>query len=142
MCDQIHGLHTAVIDAVNEMSSREVGVTPTERGTILAEGLDTIIGLVNDADLPTEPESFVAGLEQRRQDAVANAEIEANQFKTGWKVVEQEDRQRTVNQIFLIGERLMSETEPTVGDATSATLIAHAQANEQCQSVIQLPPPG
>ncbi len=141
MCDQVGAIQQRVVDAGNEMSSLEVGATPEDRATILADGLDRMIAAVRDAEIPTAPTELVAGIPARRDHVVADAELEAAAFRTDWPSVATDDRRSAVQLIFVIGEKLMSEVEPRVSNATPIDLIELARDTPACRHVIQLPPP-
>jgi hypothetical protein len=138
-CEQTRALHNRVTDAANVMAAAEVGATPADRATILAEGLDAMIAAVATAELPTEPASLVQGLTTRRDRVVDEMRSEAGAFRSEWPTVSGEERQRVVPLVFVWGEKLMSETEPRLPADADTALVEAIRAEQACRHVIQLP---
>lgn len=140
MCDAIVAIHSDIIDAANDMAAQEAAADPAARAAILARGIDTFADLAEAAGLPTEPASLVAGLDARREKAVADMRAEAAAFRAEWSTVDLDERAAAVNRVFLAAERLMSELEPRITPDTPDDVIAAARSHEACRFVIQLPP--
>lgn len=140
LCDSVVALHSSIIDLVNDMSSREVEATPTDRATILADGIDGMIELAEQVDLATEPAALTGGMDQRREQAIADLRVEAEVFRSTNQSVEQDERGGAVNRVFLLAEKLMSETEPNITVETPDELIEAARDTRSCRFVVQLPP--
>lgn len=140
LCQSVVDLHNEIIDAANDMSSREVGASPTDRAIILSDGFDRMIDIGAAADLPTDPAALTAGMEERRDQIVAELRTEAAAFRNTWRTIDQDERRSTVNSIFLHGEKLMSETEPRITADTPEELIDLVRNTDPCRFVVQLPP--
>ncbi len=139
LCLRVGAIQNQVVEAGNAMSSAEVGADPVERAEILAAGLESMIDAVRQAELPTEPRELASGIPDRRDRVVADAETEAAEFRTRWPRVESDERGETVQGIFVVGEKLMSEVEPRIAHDTAPQLIEIVRATPSCRHVIQLP---
>lgn len=139
LCQSVLDFHSAVIDSINDMSSLEVDATPSDRAVLLADGIDDIIELGETVELPTEPTSLTAGLADRKEHALADLRIEAEAFRSTTPIVEQDDRLGKVNKVFLLAEKLMSETEPKINGDTPNELIDVVRTTRTCRFVVQLP---
>ncbi len=140
LCDSVVALHSDIIDSVNAMSSLEVAAEPTERAELLADGIDSIISIGEAADPPNVPSALTEGMEARRQQVLADLRDEAELFRSTTQAVEQSERGGAVNRVFLLAEKLMSETEPRVTADTPDALVEVARNTESCSFVLQLPP--
>ena len=142
LCDSVVALHSSIIDSVNEMSSKEVDADPPERAVLLADGIDDMIALAEAAAVPTEPAALTIGLADRRERILSELRAESEQFRDSYPTVTQDQRAGAVNRVFLLGEKLMSETEPKVTAETPDELVEAARRTRSCRFVIQLPPTG
>lgn len=142
MCEAVRDLHSDLIERANTMASLEVDASPAERAAILNHGLSDIIAIGEVAALPNQPASLTDGLEQRRQEVIAELRIEEDELLNKWETIDQADRAGAVNRVFLLTEKLMSETEPKVSANTPDALMVAAQETESCRFVMQLPPSG
>ena len=141
LCDGVVDLHSDIIDTINTMSSAEVSATPEARAQLLADALGDAIALVEQAPVPEQPPGLTHGMADRRIDVLEEMALELEGFRSANQQVPQDQRRQAVNRVFLLAEKLMSETEPRVGPDTRPAIIEAARAYENCRFVIQLPPP-
>ncbi len=140
LCDQTRELHNAIADAGNTMAAAEVSAAPARRAELAAEALETMIAIARDATLPTEPAELTTGLAERRDAAVIDLELELVSFRSEWSEIQQDERPMAITRIFVLGERLMSETEPRISASTPDGVIEAIRSQSGCRNVIQLPP--
>lgn len=139
LCEQTRDLHNAIADAGNEMAAAEVNASPAKRAELAASALESMIAIARDATLPTDPEELTTGLALRRDMAVTDLDNELIAFRSAWPEIQQDDRGHAIAGIFVLGERLMSETEPRVLASTPDSLIEAVRSEPGCRNVIQLP---
>ncbi len=140
LCEQTRDLHNAIADAGNTMAAAEVKAEPARRAELAADALETMIGIARDTTLPTEPAELTTGLAERRDAAVIDLELELVSFRSEWSEIQQDDRSLAIARVFLLGEKLMSETEPRISASTPDGVIEAIRFESGCRNVIQLPP--
>lgn len=138
-CQVTKDLHNDIIDVANAAAAAEVDASEAERAVILADGFDAMIDVAESGSLAVGPDDLVDGLVERRLAVVADARLAAAAFREEWASVSSDDRGSAVAQIFVWGEKLMSETEPRLGIDAGDQLIALVRTEPVCQNVIQLP---
>lgn len=137
-CQATKDLHNEIIDVANAAAAAEVDASETERAVILADGFDAMIDVAESGTLAVGPVGLVDGLVERRAVVVADGRIAAAAFRQEWTSVSSDDRGGAVSQLFVWGEKLMSETEPRLGIEAGDRLIALVRNEPACQNVIQL----
>lgn len=137
-CQQTKDLHNEIISIANAMAIAEVEATDTDRAVILAEGFNAMIDATEVGVLPTAPALLVDGLSDRRSTVVAEMRVVADEFAATQTSVNADQRAGVVTQIFVRGEKLMSETEPRLGATAEDELIAAVALEPACQNVVQL----
>lgn len=138
-CQATKDLHNEIIDVANAAAAAEVDASEAERAVILADGFDLMIDVAESGALAAGPVDLVDGLIERRVAVVADGRIAAAAFREEWVSVSSDDRGSAVSQLFVWGEKLMSETEPRLGIDADDQLIALVRNAAACQNVIQLP---
>lgn len=138
-CQATKDLHNDIIAVANAAAAEEVNASESERAAILADGFDAMIDAAESGMLAVGPGDLVGGLVERRVAVVADARIAAVAFRAEWASVSSDDRGSAVSQLFVWGEKLMSETEPRLGIDAGDPLIALVRSEPVCQNVIQLP---
>ena len=140
LCEQTRDLHNAIAEAANTMAAAEVDATPARRAELAAGALEAMIAVARNTGLPTEPAELTAGLADRRDAAVIDLERELGVFRSEWSEIQQDERPAAITRVFVLGERLMSETEPRITALTSDGVIESIRSESSCRNVIQLPP--